>query len=340
MAIFLKFSFKNASLFQNAKSSGNGTLFLDKNGEHYTDNLNVRWIGGGKNKTKKIVRESETITGDKGCNTDYIIGVNQLSNALHVMFGYRPVPSKRDTPFEINNKIFNLAENAYIKYNNKFHLNKRNILVGGEMTQTAKHLPNSHKKITTILSKGGEDTVINGYWNWEYVKNYLNDDVKWLEFEKFLSEFVGIENISSKKTFYDVMKYVDEQIHDPRIEEFIQSEVFKGRKPLKELFTTYGTKGNVYGGNTGYKTETPMFNNNGIAENKISFSGDIIIKLDEESDKELIERFMSESEYVCTILDGGLFYLSDKPTQTISLDGYTKLTEYVIPKENEDGTIS
>ena len=53
--------------------------------------------------------------------------VNHISNMLHCMFGFPPVPSMIDSIFEVNEKIYDLALNhSYIKYDNKFfYLSKK-----------------------------------------------------------------------------------------------------------------------------------------------------------------------------------------------------------------------
>lgn len=97
-------------------------------------------------------------------NEEKPIGVNQLSNALHVMAGLAPVASNRPSVFKRCEVIYEMAKNSFIKYDD---------VIDEEMFNNAKFLDNSNIKIKEVIKdrgtlnkKDGESCVLN----WTYFK--------------------------------------------------------------------------------------------------------------------------------------------------------------------------
>ena len=111
------------------------------------------------------------------------IGVSQLANALHVMCGLPPVPTKRknESFFTLNNELVKMAENSYIKYENIPFIRLGNTIKNksgesityytylGEMFHSHKAHHNSNVQASTII----DGVKYNGYYNWEIFHSYF-----------------------------------------------------------------------------------------------------------------------------------------------------------------------
>ena len=107
---YLKLRFRNAGLFPTRKYITKDGRFGSEKSQIIRTGLDCLNIKDGKTLTTCSVDEID------GCDTDYIIGVSQISNLLHIMMGLPACPSKKMTIFEKNEEIFELAKNnSYMK---------------------------------------------------------------------------------------------------------------------------------------------------------------------------------------------------------------------------------
>lgn len=96
---YLTLSFKDAALIVK-----NNYLYTDKNPPKYAKS------------SKYITSMSDYEEPD----LEHPVGINQLANALHVMCGLPPVPSKRkdESIFSLNVELVKMARASYIRYDN------------------------------------------------------------------------------------------------------------------------------------------------------------------------------------------------------------------------------
>lgn len=216
------------------------------------------------------------------------VKANQINGFLHVLCGYVPVPSKRRTVLEREDKIQRLVDNTWIRYD---YLPQK---YDREFTMTAKHHYRSHKKINTMI----DGKKCNGYYTWEYARRFfisrtsqefydmlidlfdetLKCDVRKMSFVKFVEEFHKHLNKPEVMTFYTE--------HQKELKGPTGDIIFD--KPTTSSNTIYNFK------------NTALLNNNGTGF-AFYYSGDIIIRVDDES----IIQQIHEYGRIPTLLDGG-----------------------------------
>ena len=95
---------------------------------------------------------------------DNIIHVNHIVNALHVMFGARPVSFKYGNRNKLSQKITNIVENGIIRYDNvykgevTFKNGDKKTIFCNEFTQGKKAVYNSNRNnlLTNLMEKTGD----------------------------------------------------------------------------------------------------------------------------------------------------------------------------------------
>jgi hypothetical protein len=237
------------------------------------------------------------------------IGVDQLSNALHVMFGLPPKPSKRESVFERNEDIYKLACGAYIKYDNytPSDMNSVKFARNLEFFQTAKPKSDSNSKVSTLI----DGTVVTGYYSWDYFKRRFTEKEMYLydEIINFFSGTLGVSDVRKCYTFVNFVTEFHKHLNDEKVKTFIDNKLCKGgeyygvgkplNKPVVTLLTNTYEK--AFGSNCDYSQKTPLLYTKGTGR-KISFDGEIIVPIPNE---EYID-FLSEFGVLPTILDGGM----------------------------------
>lgn len=244
------------------------------------------------------------------------IGVNQLSNALHVMCGLAPCASKRDTVFKRNEIIYNLAKGAYIRYDD---------IINNELFQDTKIQNNSTAK---IQDKHGND----GVYNWSYFKRNCYSSKEYMdEFLGILNYICGVSDVTKELTIHDTAKIIGENIDNEIIKKFIiyRSKYFMDTRAINALeefvgykierleknetqklnvsntfwylFFNIPFKGSNIVANGSYNPNA-ILQTHGVKYRKNKFSGDIIIPIE---DKSIIDQ-INENGLCPTILDGGL----------------------------------
>lgn len=268
------------------------------------------------------------------------IGVDQLSNALHVMCGLAPCASKRSTVFKRNETIYNIAKGAYIQYDDS-SLNQ-------ERFQNAKIQDDSNVK--NIKDVKGNP----GVYNWSYFKRAAYSSPKTLEELLHLLNYIcKVEDVTKEMTFQqvvDVMKenmdndiVIDFLLHRAKlfmdnrvlnnIEKFYNIKVEhldKGDKPRLKipnpfwylLFNVPFTGSNITA--SGAYNPNAILQTRGIDYMKTKFSGEIIIPIE---DDKIIEQIQSNGGCP-TILEGGMVTIkgmSKYISETTLNDKYAKI---------------
>lgn len=261
------------------------------------------------------------------------IGIDQLSNALHVMFGLAPVPSKRPSVFERNEIIYEMAKNSFIKYDN---------VIDEEMFSNAKFLDNSNTKIKEIIKdrgtldkKDGEGCVLS----WTYFERaYFESSEVLGEIMQLFNSLLEKRDVKREYTFVEFGSEFRKYLKDERVIEFIKkrSKYFlvnmtlnkienflgieierlkKGEKP-KVKVSSLSTFWYFLIGKPGIGsnlTAVGSYNPNAILITrgadfrKRKFSGNIVVPI---SDDRLIEQ-LSENGVYPTILDGGILTIEN-----------------------------
>ena len=289
---YLKLNFENAALVTPAKPS------KSKDFKHFVRHLGL---------IECDIPDMETP-----------IGVDQLSNALHVMCGLAPCASKRSTVFKRNETIYNIAKGAYIQYDDS-SLNQ-------ETFQNAKIQDNSNVK--NIKDVKGN----HGVYNWSYFKRAAYSSPKTLEELLHLLNYIcKVEDVTKEMTFQqvvDVMKenmdndiVIDFLLHRAKlfmdnralnnIEKFYNIKVEhldKGDKPRLNipnpfwylLFNVPFTGSNITA--SGAYNPNAILQIRGIDYMKTKFSGKIVVPLE---DDKIVEQ-IKENGMCPTILDGGM----------------------------------
>lgn len=240
------------------------------------------------------------------------IGIDQISNMLHVMFGLPPKAVNRETIFEINETIYEIAGNSYIKFNNydENFVKTAKYPSKFEFFQTAKPAFNSHSKISTKID--GQE--IDGHYTWNYFKRRFkgkNDLLK--QIMTFFEETLNLKNIEKYYHFPEFIEEFHKHLNDDGVKRFFEDCLYEGsefyggtvrrigtplNKPLVSLLKNEYTKSN--GTNTTYNGPTPLLYSKGTGR-KITIDGEIIIPLEDE-----YVNFLEEYGTLPTILDGGL----------------------------------
>lgn len=262
------------------------------------------------------------ITDYDECDLENPIGVDQLSNVLHVMCGLAPVPTKRKSIFTRNEELYNIAKNSYIKYDKGCN---NDIDRKSEMFQASKYAENSHLKVSTKIG----DEVYSGFYNWAYFlrRFYKNKDM----LEKILNFFnkvLSSENVMKDYKFDEFVIEFHKHLSDDDVKAFDgeNRKTYSGvGSPLGGPFYTviFETK-KPTSTNTVYFQSTPILTLHSVEYKKGKLSGTIIIPIENEDIIEQIRKCGCNP----TILDGGLVTivgLKNRINETILETDYVKI---------------
>lgn len=272
------------------------------------------------------------------------IGVNQISNMLHVMMGFPPVPSKRLSLFSKNEAIYDIALNhSYIKYDGVVSFENKSGKLTYLPTLFHANKGNCHstRKVVNII--GGNE--VQGILNWEnFIFQFFRDGTRFSgtkyktrqwdseRYERVIGLFNKVLNCDDvTKTypdFFDFLNVFGKHLNDEEVVRFKKEFGDDLSAKKTSVLHSYGWydiifNGNIdpkkTGGNSTYKTERPVLNVNGI-KYKLTYSGEMIIEIE---DEKIIEQ-LKENGHLPTILDGGV----------ISVISLKKLPPYFDFKEN------
>lgn len=231
------------------------------------------------------------------------IGIDQVSNMLHVMFGVPPVSSKRETIFKRNDVIYEMAKNSYIKYYD-YDGNNIKSKYGLEFFQTAKTKFNSH---STIKEKIGE-LEVSGFYTWNYFERRFKGRDKTLLYEimDFFNKVLDVDDVRKHYSFKEFLVEYWKHLSDECVQAFINNRLQYGgdfwgtNKPFNKLFVDLLRGENPVGSNGSYSGPTPLLLTRGVGR-KLSLNGEIIVPIEDE-----YVTCLEEYGTIPTILDGGV----------------------------------
>jgi hypothetical protein len=236
----------------------------------------------------------------KDIDIDNPIGVNQVSNMLHVMFGLPPKPSKRKTVFERNETIYNIAKEIidknYIRYTYKGF---------DEFFITAKGCENSN--INTEVIFNGK--LVKGHYTWNYFDRcFIHHKNLYIKIMSFFEDVIGCKDIKKHYTMEAFIKEFHKHLNDNNVIQFKRDNkclYAKGKgssgDPLKAPWWGLIFNEDFTGSNLVYNSYTPVLNAHGIGKVK-SYDGEIVVPIE---DEELLYK-LKQYGTLPTILDGGV----------------------------------
>ena len=283
---------------------------------------------------------------------EHPIGLNQLANALHVMCGLSPVPTKRkdESFFTLNNELVKMAENSYIKYENMPFVRISNKVKNksdetityytylGEMFHSNKAHHNSNVQASTII----DGVKYNGYYNWEIFHSYFKGklDDEWEKLINFFSSVLNVDNVIRKYSYRDFVSEFHKHLSETKVVDFFKNDYQELKNiKVKDNFhhCSYYTIGGcnhlkiIFNeGNTSFDHKThghyPLFTRSGVDYLKLKYKGEIIIPIYNEK----VLKQMEKVGITPNILDGGLVSiigLQKSIPEFVLESEYTKITE-------------
>jgi hypothetical protein len=246
---------------------------------------------------------------------DMPIGISQVSNMLHVMFGFVPKPTYRKSIIERNEKIYEIAKKARIKYYDECD---KDIYEKSEVLQGAKAPYNSERKIKTKIG----DKLERGFFSWSYfLKRFQRFDKKYLDnILAFFNKMMNCDDVTKNYTFEEFVLGFEKYTKSDEVKNFIKSNpiyfkrgrillgkmshvIFKYMITVKgDSVTIENKEPSANSSNVSYNQPTPLLLDKDINQRVAKFSGEIMVEFDNE---EIIER-MHKCGTLPTILDGGL----------------------------------
>lgn len=232
--------------------------------------------------------------------------VNQVSNMLHVLFGERPKPSNRFTPYNSIPYYVNKAMESYIKITS---------YISDEGLMSFE---------TTLLKKAvGNSYVQASFMYWERVYCLLGDELT-KEFIRNMSDLLGT-NIG-ELTFNQARDLILEKNKlIPLVTDYM--ETFN-KSPYTSFYRCIMCYGQPSEGDINKRPKTLLTVLNGI--DKITrINGEIMVPVCDED----IER-LKECNGFATLLDGGMVFIySVEPADLIVTDGYTQVKNISTTKQ-------
>lgn len=264
------------------------------------------------------------------------ITYKQISNVLHVLCGYRPVPTYRKTLMKRVSVLDDIAKNSYICIDNSVKYSITNNETGvttvkyySEITQGKKSPYNSHVQTKTFSSDFTNCT--SGYLTWSYLykrygiyrKNEYNELINL--FEKTYGD--TFKNIKKKYRFYDFLLELRDDKYD-------KTELFDFLKklpcvPLIDVLKGKDGNTSALNVNKGNNLAALCINTNPVYE--VTIFGKIIVMIDDKYE-EVLDHIINGTG-CATFLDDGVVMIksidyiedSDFNEYDILNDGFTKI---------------
>lgn len=305
------------------------------------DNKNSRPNGGWKHALNEFGVNSNIPS--RNIDYDTPIGVSQVSNMLHVMFGLAPKPTYRRSAIERNEQIYEIAKKARIRY---YEACDEDIYDKSEVLSTAKYQVNSHRIPKARIG----DKVYLGVYSWSYLSKWLTkraDEEFTSELFSVLSDVLECDDVRKRYMFEDAVlelqKLYDEEIGCYNDERLIDLFDKYGEKKITNFigshyaYLLFGRPHNSSmekSYNTTYSYPTPVLINSGIGQRVARLSGEILVEIDDES---LIER-LHKVGILPTLLDGGIVTVMSlekwKP-DPIDYARFKEISEQHIPEDSD-----
>jgi len=306
MSKYLILEFDNAKLFPKDKSLNNKDKVIENN--LIIENGVISVTKAKRTNRNKMLNFVEPIT------------VNQISNALHVFFGERPVPSFRNVFYSKVDKIYEMAMNSYLNISslkiNKSKENNETEFIS-EFFQTAKSVNNSY---TTSDSTN---------MSWETIRKYLLKKViidgKDETSNEYYIEFINImkyifgEKITSER-FVDVREKIL-TIQNDKLDSFLIKMNENKNGALYKYLKKSDTSPSVL-----IKKKTSLQTNIRGTYSFKNLKGIIYVPV---SDEDILKLRRN----TVRILDGGLLRIVEvKDGNYLHIDGFRKVSEITTEK--------
>ncbi len=237
------------------------------------------------------------------------IKVKHISNVLHCMFGFPPVPSTRDSIFKINEKIYDLALNhSYIKYDNKFYYltkkGEKKFIATSFWSHKANF--NSDQKTYSFVS----NEKIEGNFTWINFHSQFSENKKMFAVViNFFNDLLGCENVVRKYSFALFLEEIKKYSDSEKMKNF-KKEYGKYLNSRK-LLGKNGWYDAVFNGdliktktrhNSSYSSKMPILYTHGFDRKKVIYDGKIIIEIEDEN----LINDLKQYGRIPTIMDGGV----------------------------------
>ena len=210
----------------------------------------------------------------------------QISNALHVLMGKRPVPSFRDVSYSIDPSIMDMAESSYIKISTP-RINKKKqienrldyVYEGSIINKSAR---NSYKKVKSF--------------DWFNLQQVLGTDL----FNRFVTDIESVIGYDPRTKMAMELNNIYE-VYGTKLDFIIEYLVKNKRTAITKMLRNKLPSDNAaFVGSEWQGDVQSGYSESHTIENGVhNFDGDIYVPM-EESDLSRIKK------NVCTILDGGL----------------------------------
>ena len=234
---------------------------------------------------------------------DTPIGVSQVSNMLHVLFGLAPQPTYRDSLIPRNEQVYEIAKKAKIRYED---LCNEMMYEKSEVISSAKYAIDSHKTPHTKIG----DKVYNGIYSWSYLFKWIskNGDSDFAnELISLLNKVLSCDNVVKKYTFEELVLALRDHYEDDEMVAFFERKnpnLIIGSHFSYMLFgKPLNKEGEIAtGNNTTYRSPTPLLESRGVSQRMARLNGEILVEFDDES----LVTALHQNGTLPTLLDGGI----------------------------------
>lgn len=244
------------------------------------------------------------------CDVSNPIPWKCVSNALHVLNGEIPVPTKRKSKLQRIPLLDEIAKNAKIRIFNPLITNERGYILGAEKFQTQKWNWNSKRKIKTDFTIFDETTsttikTIPGWYNWRQFYCTVREKENQKQILDFIESIIGCNprTLTLKQTVFELSKHWNNPVFKKTVSQILPTfqEI---TQPWKYLFFNDYKKENEGILNTSYgkryMTEIHGF------ELIYRFNGEILFEFD---DINIFHNLTEKGSGSATFLDGGIMFL-------------------------------
>lgn len=171
---------------------------------------------------------------------DHPFNLSHVSNMLHVLLGYRPVPSNRFTIRERLDGVDKMALDGFVHFDNSFTYTdkkgKKRFLT--EQIQGKKSVKDSNRKAQTMLLNDG--TIINGNITWHSFERKMlfskfDNPEKYDAIVKALCKFGECESYKDLKKKYSLIDLLIKTGDTPNKEDAIDFFKKNGLTPFADI---------------------------------------------------------------------------------------------------------
>lgn len=243
---------------------------------------------------------------------DNIIHVNHIINALHIMFGARPVSFKYGNRDKLSQKIINIVENGILRYDNVFKGNKTfkngdtKVVFYNEFTQGKKAVYNSNRNGLTTIASNGE--TYKFALTWSLLKKKMVYSPQYNEVYNILSDFAQFINCQNMEKDYTLVDFII--LMRDKYPEFINK--FNNIKNITTIMNIFDKEPGNGSFNAIKSPNLAGLGNINAPTPKVSVNATIILFMNDED----AENLLNGKRYA-SILDGGFIYIANNDDNNI-----------------------